>query len=396
MPVAGRRHHAHWRGSAKAQDVVQEAFARLVPRLSTVGGYDDPEAWVRKVALRPLSNRFRQRRPLRAPSAADERELPPPGDTRADVLKALARSPMPQRRVVVQHYLQDLTIDTVDTVAREVDPARRHGQVATVAGAARTRPAAPRGRDRPCLSCPSCWPRRSVPSAANSGLCDYRNGSASSRFELYTLPTRQAARPSPNQDVMSTAPYDPNDPLGRIIRLDQMRGLNSELEILDPDALADSLIEAGLHEAQATALRRSDLSLETYVSLINLEMGCLRSNGIEPGDMKVSTLEYGLQQPTYGYPSEVPGLTSDELACIQIDCQNRFTGAYQPLYAAKFAPSVEEALARDMAAANAFLECARDKGFKPPIDVVQSPSDFEVFYTWYSTPEADIDCGFNP
>lgn len=47
---------------AEAQVVVQEAFARLIPRWASVRHHDDPQAWVRKVAFRLLSNRFRQRR----------------------------------------------------------------------------------------------------------------------------------------------------------------------------------------------------------------------------------------------------------------------------------------------------------------------------------------------
>ena len=144
---------------------------------------------------------------------------------------------------------------------------------------------------------------------------------------------------------MSTPPFDPNDPLRQIIRVDQMRGLDAELTIVDAEELAASLTEAGLHEAQVEALRRTDLSLQTYVQLVELEMACLRGQGIEPSPMEVSTLAYGVRQPTYGYPAEVPGMTDDEISRIQITCQNRFTGAYQTLYAAKFTPSPDEALA---------------------------------------------------
>lgn len=175
-----------------------------------------------------------------------------------------------------------------------------------------------------------------------------------------------------------------------------MRGLDAELKIIDAEALAESLTQAGLDEAQVAALRQSDLSLDTFIALVQLEMACLRTQSIEPGDFQVATLEYGLQQPTYGYPSEVPGKTADEIASIQITCQNRFTGAYQYLYAAKFKPSAEEALARDVAAANTFLECARSRGLNPPLDIVESALDFEAFYAWYATPEADIDCKFVP
>src|SRR3954469_9349091 len=44
---------------ADAEEVVQEAFLRLLPRWSKISGYDDPEAWVRTVAFRLLSNRAR-------------------------------------------------------------------------------------------------------------------------------------------------------------------------------------------------------------------------------------------------------------------------------------------------------------------------------------------------
>lgn len=195
---------------------------------------------------------------------------------------------------------------------------------------------------------------------------------------------------------MSTPAFDPNDPLQQIIRVDQMRGIDAELTIIDAEALADSLTEAGLHEAQVDALRASDLSLETYISLVQLEMTCLRDQGIEPSPLEVSTLVYGLQQPTYGYPTEVPGMTADEISLTQVTCQNRFTGAYQTLYAAKFTPSADERLARDLAAANDFLDCARTRGLDPPVRAVHNASDFEVFYAWYSTPEAAVDCHFKP
>ncbi len=195
---------------------------------------------------------------------------------------------------------------------------------------------------------------------------------------------------------MSTPPFDPNDPLRQIIRVDQMRGLDAELTIVDAEELAASLTEAGLHEAQVEALRRSDLSLQTYVRLVELEMACLRDQGIEPSPLEVSTLAYGVRQPTYGYLAEVPGMTDDEISRIQVTCQDRFTGAYQTLYAAKFTPSPDEALARDLAAANEFLDCARSRGIDPPIAAVHNSSDFDAFYAWYATPDADIDCHFRP
>jgi RNA polymerase sigma-70 factor (ECF subfamily) len=59
---------------AEAEDVVQEAFVRVLTCWTRIQGYDDPEAWVRQVAFRLLSNR---RRRLRNAVLARNRALPP-------------------------------------------------------------------------------------------------------------------------------------------------------------------------------------------------------------------------------------------------------------------------------------------------------------------------------
>lgn len=98
---------------AEAQDVVQEAFARLIPRWSTVGRYDDPEAWVRKVAFRLLSNRRRQFRRLVLGDSTEESVPSAVEDHRTDVSRALARLPLAQRQVVVLFHLFDLSVSEV-------------------------------------------------------------------------------------------------------------------------------------------------------------------------------------------------------------------------------------------------------------------------------------------
>jgi RNA polymerase sigma-70 factor, ECF subfamily len=98
---------------AEAEDIVQEAFARLLPRWRVVAEYDDPEAWVRKVAFRLLSKR---RRRLRQQAAHHSTELPagdPPTGAGIDVLRALAKLPPGQRQVLVLHHLLDLPVTTV-------------------------------------------------------------------------------------------------------------------------------------------------------------------------------------------------------------------------------------------------------------------------------------------
>lgn len=97
------------RDRAEAHDVVQEAFARLLPRWSTVGRYDDPEAWVRRVAFRLLSNRWRKARRLVLGGTASG-AVPPPDSDGVDVSRALAELSLEQRQVVVLHHLLDLSV----------------------------------------------------------------------------------------------------------------------------------------------------------------------------------------------------------------------------------------------------------------------------------------------
>ena len=99
----------------EAEEVVQEAFVRLLPRWSRVSRYEDPEGWVRGVALRLLSNRFRK---VRNGAIAARRHGPSP-DVEApsvdgvDVVRALQSLPLKYRQVAVLHYLLGLEVTDV-------------------------------------------------------------------------------------------------------------------------------------------------------------------------------------------------------------------------------------------------------------------------------------------
>jgi len=99
----------------EAEEVVQEAFIRLLPRWERVRDFDDPEAWLRGVALRLLSNRLRKARNgvraflVHGPPAPE----PPPGPDRLDVERALARLTLGQRQVLVLHHLVQLEIPEI-------------------------------------------------------------------------------------------------------------------------------------------------------------------------------------------------------------------------------------------------------------------------------------------
>ena len=104
---------------AEAEDVVQEAFVRLVPRWSKISTYDDPEAWVRAVAFRILSNRFRRSRNavVAARRSDDMRrcvdQVAETSSDGVDIARALALLPVGQRQVVVMHHLLDLPVEEI-------------------------------------------------------------------------------------------------------------------------------------------------------------------------------------------------------------------------------------------------------------------------------------------
>lgn len=99
---------------AEAEDAVQEAFARLVPRWPEVATYDDPEAWVRKVAFRVASSRLRRARRQLAFSRNRRADVvPAPTSDRVDVVRALSELPEVHRRVLVLYYLCELSVAEV-------------------------------------------------------------------------------------------------------------------------------------------------------------------------------------------------------------------------------------------------------------------------------------------
>jgi RNA polymerase sigma-70 factor, ECF subfamily len=124
----------------EAEDVAQEAYARALARWPRLRGYDLPEAWVRKVAVRlaiDSSRRIRRSAHALVRMAAERR---PPGPEPADDLRftalgaALLELPARERVVVVLYYLNDLPVETIaresglsaGTVKTRLAAGRRH------------------------------------------------------------------------------------------------------------------------------------------------------------------------------------------------------------------------------------------------------------------------------
>ena len=131
-------------GREDAEEVVQEAFVRLVQRWPQVRRYDDPEAWVRSVAFRLATSRWRRRRVAAAAllRLGPAPHAPAPGDDRLAVDAVLAPLSPAHRAVLVLHHALGLT---VEEIAHELGVAP--GTVKSRLSRARAAAAAAYGRD---------------------------------------------------------------------------------------------------------------------------------------------------------------------------------------------------------------------------------------------------------
>lgn len=102
-----------------AADAVQDSFVILLRRWDTVRRYDNPESWVRRVALQRVSNR--RRKALNGIAAALRHGPPPdvdePTPLAIDADRAVRALPTPQRAVLVLHRLG---LD-INAIADELD-----------------------------------------------------------------------------------------------------------------------------------------------------------------------------------------------------------------------------------------------------------------------------------
>ena len=102
-----------------AEEVAQDAFVKLLGRWESVREYDDPEAWLRTVAVRILISRHRRSqvaslglKRLAGNRVAEQPALSPESIAIAQALESL---PMKHRAVVLLHHVLDLPIETVAT-----------------------------------------------------------------------------------------------------------------------------------------------------------------------------------------------------------------------------------------------------------------------------------------
>ncbi|MEH0936171.1 SigE family RNA polymerase sigma factor [Micromonospora psammae] len=101
---------------SEAEDAVAEAFTRAWQRWATVREADSPEAWVRRVASRAAVSSWRKtfnRVRAHRRAAAVDQSVPGLNEDHVALLQALQQLSANQRRAVVLHHLNDLSVAEV-------------------------------------------------------------------------------------------------------------------------------------------------------------------------------------------------------------------------------------------------------------------------------------------
>jgi RNA polymerase sigma-70 factor, ECF subfamily len=103
--------YAYLGDHAEAQDLTQEAFCRAYERWDQIRTYDDPAAWVRRVAWNLATSRLRRVK-VAARYLGRQREdhVPGPEPDHVALVRALATLSNSQRRAVVLHHLCHLSV----------------------------------------------------------------------------------------------------------------------------------------------------------------------------------------------------------------------------------------------------------------------------------------------
>jgi RNA polymerase sigma-70 factor, ECF subfamily len=96
---------------AEAQDLVQEAFARAFARWSRLERYDNPAAWIHRVAWNLATSRWRRQRTAGAYLRKQREEhIEAPSPDRVALMSALATLPPTLRKAFVLFYIAEMTV----------------------------------------------------------------------------------------------------------------------------------------------------------------------------------------------------------------------------------------------------------------------------------------------
>lgn len=102
---------------AEAEDLVQEAFARAVQHSHRFARTDNPEAWLRTVAVNLVRSRWRRQllghRVHRMSASGRERDVPDLSTDHVTLMSAMTQLPRAQREAIALHHLADLSVEEV-------------------------------------------------------------------------------------------------------------------------------------------------------------------------------------------------------------------------------------------------------------------------------------------
>ncbi len=97
-----------------AVDLVQEAFARTWAKWDRIATYNDPEAFVRRVAFNLAKNQWRRvKRTLLRASPPDRADATADPAEHQDLVAALLTLSIHEREAIVLHYLAGQSIDEI-------------------------------------------------------------------------------------------------------------------------------------------------------------------------------------------------------------------------------------------------------------------------------------------
>jgi RNA polymerase sigma-70 factor, ECF subfamily len=99
----------------EADDVAQDAFAKASFHWGRIAAYDQPEAWVRRVAFNQAHNSTRRARRWLAALArhGPPEHVPAVSPDRIDLHRALGRLAPRHREVLVLRYVAELSVEEV-------------------------------------------------------------------------------------------------------------------------------------------------------------------------------------------------------------------------------------------------------------------------------------------
>ena len=93
-----------------AEDVTQEAFLKLLQHWRTVSGYEQPDAWVRRVAIRLAVRHAKREGGLRRRERFVVHQAARDHEPDVDLAAAIATLAPMQRAAVVLYYFEDLPV----------------------------------------------------------------------------------------------------------------------------------------------------------------------------------------------------------------------------------------------------------------------------------------------